>query len=841
MSTVSQVGESYDHESHQEMMLHRLVSQETMVGRLETTLSKLLVSQQQTLEFLRSNSTLKNQDNSSADKLQEDVNPNINPDDDGVEEEEITEFPVDDNVKDDIQSDEPPPLVRSSSTLNNTDNDGDEAEDIIEVPVDKQKDDLQSDEPHLVTSNSTLKNNSSSDEQPDVSPKIPTPVRFRNYQESPKDPTKSQKEPQPSQPEISPEILREGCDQLSRAATHGDWNGAREFFIKYPKVVPRVSNDNWRDVLHCAVIENQLVVLEEILKLMPPEAPDYQTRAGDTALHVAAAYGYTAAAKLLVNKNATWTQIRDKKGRVPLELAVRYVTAGQRETVKYLYSVTRDVEPSPFAGHEGSRLLYGAISANLFGIAMSLVERFPILVVKKYQDEDICGLEAMTQRQLAFRSGCKLIWWKQYIYSSIKVDKDSIYERDNDITNINERDENNDLESFGTGCTIRNEATSSKVFPTSGKGIMSTFVSVSTPVLHIKQCLYKQKLMHEQARALASEMFQKIRDCTDSTNEYFQATSFIKTAIKHGTIEVVEEFLSNLPALIWLDLGGQTIMQMAVVERNEMALNLIIKKSGKNKMDLINMKDENGNTLLHYVAKLASPYQLKSISGAVLQMQRELQWFKGIQSILAEEDKVFKRNKKGDIAEHVFTAEHKDLVEKGEKWLKDTSGSCMVVAALVATVAFAAAFTVPGGNISDSSSSKNGTPVFLGSPSFVIFASADALSLFSSITSVIMFLAIYTSRFAEQDFLVSLPRKMIIGLATLFISMATILIAFVASMSIVLGERFPWAPIPIALFSCIPPISFAFLQLPLFFEMVRGTFWSYPLKEHIKNSKKKVD
>ncbi|KAI3856334.1 hypothetical protein MKX03_023607, partial [Papaver bracteatum] len=146
--------------------------------------------------------------------------------------------------------------------------------------------------------------------------------------------------------------------------------------------------------------------------------------------------------------------------------------------------------------------------------------------------------------------------------------------------------------------------------------------------LQIKQCLYKQKLMHEQARALASEMFQQIRDRTDSTNEYFQATSFIKTAIKHGTIEVVEEFLSNLPALIWLDLGGQTIMQMAVVERNEMALNLIIKKSGKNKMDLINMKDENGNTLLHYVAKLASPYQLKSISGAVLQMQRELQWFK---------------------------------------------------------------------------------------------------------------------------------------------------------------------------------------------------------------------
>ncbi|KAI3845822.1 hypothetical protein MKX03_020319 [Papaver bracteatum] len=60
-----------------------------------------------------------------------------------------------------------------------------------------------------------------------------------------------------------------------------------------------------------------------------------------------------------------------------------------------------------------------------------------------------------------------------------------------------------------------------------------------------------------------------------------------------------------------------------------------------------------------------------------------MQWFK------------LTRNKNGDPAQFVFSEEHKDLLKEGDDWLNDTSGSCMIVAALIATVAFAAAFTVP--------------------------------------------------------------------------------------------------------------------------------------------------
>ncbi|KAI3856543.1 hypothetical protein MKX03_028385 [Papaver bracteatum] len=156
----------------------------------------------------------------------------------------------------------------------------------------------------------------------------------------------------------------------------------------------------------------------------------------------------------------------------------------------------------------------------------------------------------------------------------------------------------------------------------------------------------------------------------------------------------------------------------------------------------------------------------------------------------------------------------------------------MIVAALIATVAFAAAFTVPGGNISDSNNILNGTPIYLGKPSFTIFAVADTLALFSSITSVLMFLAIYTSRYSEMDFLKSLPQKLIFGLVTLFISMVAILVAFGTSMFIVVGSRFGQALIPIALLSCCPLGLFAWLQLPLFVEMVRSTYWGSLFRKH---------
>lgn len=166
----------------------------------------------------------------------------------------------------------------------------------------------------------------------------------------------------------------------------------------------------------------------------------------------------------------------------------------------------------------------------------------------------------------------------------------------------------------------------------------------------------------------------------------------------------------------------------------------------------------------------------------------------------------------------VFTRYHKELMKEGEQSMKETATSCTVVGALIVTMMFAAAFTVPGGNKGDT-----GAPIFLEANAFMLFIISDAISLFSSTTSVMVFLGILTSRYKEDDFLKSLPSKMIIGLFTLFLSIATMMIAFSAALYIMLNGK-SWIVIPIILLSGVPITSFVWMQFPFFVEIFISTY-----------------
>ncbi|KAF4369960.1 hypothetical protein G4B88_016121 [Cannabis sativa] len=150
------------------------------------------------------------------------------------------------------------------------------------------------------------------------------------------------------------------------------------------------------------------------------------------------------------------------------------------------------------------------------------------------------------------------------------------------------------------------------------------------------------------------------------------------------------------------------------------------------------------------------------------------------------------KNKDELTPRELFTKEHKELMSNGEKWMKDTASSCSLVGSLIATIMFAVAFTVPGGNDQNT----------------------DAFSLFSSTASVLMFLGMLTSRYAEEDFLKSLPTKLVIGLLTLFISIATMTIAFCAALLIMLsGESVFIATL--FLLAGLPITLFGWMQFPL--------------------------
>ncbi|KAI3957975.1 hypothetical protein MKW98_020617 [Papaver atlanticum] len=669
----------------------------------------------------------------------------------------------------------------------------------------------------------------------------------------------------------------DGYEELFNAAVTGDWEVASKFLKKNPKAITEVIASDSRTVLHVAIIQGNLRFTEEIVKRMPLDILEYKTSIeGYTALHYAALCGYTKAAEVLVKKNRKLTQIEDRSRRIPLLLALISVTGRQRGTVEYLYAVTRNQHLSPFSGNQGDSLLRHTIDAGYYDIASSLVQRFPELVIDQTKKVQTSAMNNMAERPFAFASGAKHTFWQRRIYPLVKVDVNTAYELDGRTNQGNsalsseeslphslegtDGDKENPIKRFGGSCRDgKNQPENSenteedeselirailyfaiffnlmiKLFKFLGF-LMSFIARPSvTCFKQVHKQFYDDKVKHKQAEALVKTIFTTLKERMkkEEVIDFFGGSNVMKMAIRHGSVEIIEVCIKLFPYLIWTQMGGQNMLQMAIAERSETILDLICEESGENKIDLVSRCDDKDNTILHYAAKLAPSAQLNSVSGAYLQMQREKQWFKGVENMIPEKDR-FKRNKNGDTAHDIFTKEHKELKESGEKWLKDTSGSCMVVAALIATVAFASAFTVPGGNVSgDSNISKNGIPVFLKKNSFIVFALADALALFSSVTSVLMFLAIYTSRYAEADFLKSLPNKLILGLATLFISIASVLVAFAASLFIVLGTRFRWVLIPIVVFSCVPVTLFAWLQLPLFFGMIRSTYWGNLFLEH---------
>ncbi|XP_059298414.1 ankyrin repeat-containing protein NPR4-like [Lycium ferocissimum] len=155
--------------------------------------------------------------------------------------------------------------------------------------------------------------------------------------------------------------------------------------------------------------------------------------------------------------------------------------------------------------------------------------------------------------------------------------------------------------------------------------------------------------------------------------------------------------------------------------------------------------------------------------------------------------------------------------------MKGTTNSCTIAAVLIAAIAFAAAITVPGGNDGES-----GLPIFARNSAFIVFAISNAASLFTSSTSLLVFLSVLTSRYAKEDFLYALPRSLILGLLTLFLSITLMTVSFSATVYIVFRQKKVYVLVPVIVMACLPIISFVLLQFPLLAALIssnwRGIF-----------------
>ncbi|GJX66300.1 ankyrin repeat-containing domain-containing LTR copia-type protein [Tanacetum coccineum] len=301
------------------------------------------------------------------------------------------------------------------------------------------------------------------------------------------------------------------------------------------------------------------------------------------------------------------------------------------------------------------------------------------------------------------------------------------------------------------------------------------------------------------------------------THHPFYTRPILEAACQNAH-KVVDEILFRSPeAILCTDKSGYDIIQLAVIHRSEKIYNLI-HATGERKNLYRTILDFSNNNILHLAGRLAPSYKLNNRRGAALQLQRELQWREEVKKVISPTFKT-QENNFNETPDMMFTREHENLVKEGEQWMKTTAESCSITAALITTIVFAAAITVPGG-----SNSETGIPLFTKNIAFAIFAVSYAISLIASSTALLVFLSILTACFAEEDFLVSLPRRLLIGLCTLLLSAITMMVAFSATLYLVFCHQNPWMLAPICGLSLVPVSFFVALQFPLIVDLYRSTY-----------------
>ncbi|KZV54483.1 Ankyrin repeat family protein [Dorcoceras hygrometricum] len=604
--------------------------------------------------------------------------------------------------------------------------------------------------------------------------------------------------------------------QLYKAVLQGDWKATENVILGDPNAVRARVSSQEDTALHVAILAGHIEIAEKLVNSMEEGDLKLVNKHGATALSLAAICGERNLAKAMVRKNRDLLTIQENKhedGHLPVIVAALY---GQKNMVRYLYRHTPKHLLKPENDDEnGVLLLNSLITAECFDVASMLLKKYPRLGVIS-DGHGIYPLRLLAHKPSAFRSGTKFTFWEQCIYYCVKVHSpwenhqfsyDENHEAlgDDSMIEIDESDgENSDGKAHGG-------------------------LNLPRIVPEIKY-IHHRKLVHDEAEKLLICMFKEMQKLCKSELEDMGINSIIYDAIKHGIVEFIDEMLKYNPDVIWIkDKKGRTIFSHAIVLRQEKIFSRIY-GLGTKKSIMARRHDVFKNNYLHLAAKLSPPSRLERVSGAALQMQRELQWFKEVESIVQPKLKE-EVNESNKTPSALFTVEHKKLAKDGETWMKNTAGSSMIVGTLIAAVMFTTAFQVPGGNKNDS-----GLPTLLDSQPrpFLIFMFSNALSMFSSSTSLLMFLGILTARFSEQDFLKSLPTKLIFGLTCLFFSIVTMMASFGAALYLILHKQLSWITVPIIVLSTIPIALFSIVQFPLLIEMIYRTYGSGIFDKHKK-------
>ncbi|XP_062113851.1 uncharacterized protein LOC133824861 [Humulus lupulus] len=610
---------------------------------------------------------------------------------------------------------------------------------------------------------------------------------------------------------------------------------------------------------------------------------------GCTPLHFAVSMGSVRMCQCILDADNSLIGVQNNKGETPLFWAVLYGQKEAFLCLDYYCRRFWKDKFSEQAytycrRNDGENILHCAIMGEYFDLALHIIDLYKDLI--NYRDEKgFLPLQTLATKSSAFKSSHTFGRWDKFIYNCILVEELKIEHYDdkkrggppNEKTNCYPKNyqvcanffellkraiqvvtntggcksgeclncdlENNAMQSHSESSADRFCSLNNIICVEFAKLICKAFLVVVGLGYSRIHKLREDKLKH----TYAVQLLEKLLDSTTmyehsgsrqpgtnvddeelyniNENGEFEKgegndESALLLAAKNGIVEMVERILQLFPvAILDVNRDKKNIFLLAVENRRLKVLKILKETTDIYSKKLVFRKvDKDWNCALH-LASVKNPRPWP-IPGDALQMQWEINWYQYVETFMPP--RFFLRtNTKNETPDEVFTENHKELVKSGGQWLTNTATACSVVAVLIATVAFATSTTVPGGN--DESSGK---PKLENHLAFQLFAIFSLVALCFSITALVMFLSILTSRYQEKDFGKDLPRKLFLGLTSLFLSIASIIGSFCSGHFFVLEDKLKYAAFPGYAVTCLPVTIFAFVQFPLYVDLMYATFMS---------------
>ncbi|XP_078150746.1 protein ACCELERATED CELL DEATH 6-like [Carex rostrata] len=290
-------------------------------------------------------------------------------------------------------------------------------------------------------------------------------------------------------------------------------------------------------------------------------------------------------------------------------------------------------------------------------------------------------------------------------------------------------------------------------------------------------------------------------------------TPFI-SAVEKGYLPIAKEIMSTCPDSVYTpDKNGFNALHDAIYFEKPHLVDYILRTTQLHRF--INQARNNGELPLHAAARKCDPKILRSLLTHTGQDYTAVNVSNSnaVDVVYAQKDswKTLKWNESFTLLSNVIPSSwnyvirdnakrtiKKEAIEKVQSLTTKYTSNTSLVAALLATITFAAAFTLPGGFSPDSSDA--GQPLFARKAAFQVFLISDTIAMCSSLA--VAFLCILAT-WEDLDFLLNYRKT---TRALMWCAYGATAIAFGTGLFTVIAPKNMWLAILILVLCTILPI-----------------------------------